>query len=143
MSDIDHNNQVAKISLKEVADAIQRTPVRGDQVPDVNVTVSKVKFLFSHVEFGRLSDAPSKLNLPDTIQMTNGGTGPFKGSLLLINSGRGALPPSIALVNPEEPHNSTTILDNFFARQFNSLNDAKIHPISKKIFFTDVTCAHL
>ena len=80
-----------------------------------------------------------KLNLPDTIQMTNGGTGPFKGSLVLINSGRGPLPPSIALVDPSNPQNVTILLDNFFGRQFNSLNDAKIHPVSKKIFFTDVT----
>lgn len=71
--------------------------------------------------------------------MTNGGTGPYRGNLVLINSGRGELPPSIALVNPLEPHNSTILLDNFFGRQFNSLNDAKVHPISGKLFFTDVT----
>ena len=71
--------------------------------------------------------------------MTNGAT-PFKGNLLLVNSGRGALPPNIALVNPFPPFNSTVILDNYFGRQFNSLNDAKIHPKSKAIFFTDVTC---
>lgn len=80
-----------------------------------------------------------ELDLPDSIQMTNGGTGPYKGSLLLVNSGRGVLPPSIALVDPDEPRNSTVILDNFLGRQFNSLNDVKVHPASKKIFFTDVT----
>jgi gluconolactonase len=71
--------------------------------------------------------------------MTNGGTGPFGGNLLLINSGRGPLPPSIALVNPNPPHNATVLLDNFFGRQFNSLNDIKVHP-SGNIFFTDVVC---
>lgn len=85
---------------------------------------------------------PPKLDLPETIQMTNGGTGPFHGQLLLVNSGRGPLPPSVALVNPEAPHNTTVLLDNFFGRQFNSLNDAKIHPKSKKIFFTDVTSVY-
>lgn len=69
--------------------------------------------------------------------MTNGGTGPFKSSLLLITSGRGPLPPSIALVNPNPPHNTTVLLDNYFGRQFNSLNDIKVHP-SGKLFFTDV-----
>ncbi|KAG5637306.1 hypothetical protein H0H81_005049 [Sphagnurus paluster] len=78
-----------------------------------------------------------QLDLPDTIQMTNGGTGPYHGSLLLITSGRGARPPSIALVNPKAPHNTTVLLDNFFGRQFNSLNDIKVHP-SGKLFFTDV-----
>ena len=70
--------------------------------------------------------------------MTNGGTGPFKNNLILITSGRGPLPPSIALVNPRAPHNATVLLDNFFGRQFNSLNDIKIHPKSGILFFTDV-----
>lgn len=70
--------------------------------------------------------------------MTNGGTGPFKGALLLVNSGRANIPPSLALVDPQNPSNTTVVLDNFFGRQFNSLNDAKIHPGSGKIFFTDV-----
>ena len=71
--------------------------------------------------------------------MTNGGTGPYNGSLLLITSGRGPLPPSIVLVNPKPPNNATVLLDNFFGRQFDSLNDIKVHP-SGKIFFTDVMC---
>ena len=69
--------------------------------------------------------------------MTNGGTGPYKGSLLLINSGRALLPPSLTLVHPQPPHNVTVLLDNFYGRQFNSLNDVKIHPGSNKLFFTD------
>ncbi|KAK7052266.1 SGL domain-containing protein [Favolaschia claudopus] len=109
MSDIDHNNKVGKINLKDVPANLNGTPV--------NIPVTE-------------------LDLPETIQMTNGGTGPFHGNLLLINSGRGPLPPSIALVNPNPPHNATVLLDNFFGRQFNSLNDIKIHP-SGKIFFTD------
>lgn len=46
-------------------------------------------------------------------------------------------PPSITLVNPEPPYNVTVLLNNYFGRQFNSLNDVKIHPKSKAIFFTD------
>lgn len=69
--------------------------------------------------------------------MTNGGTGPFKGNLVLINSGRGPRPPSIALVNPKPPYNTTTLLNSYYGRQFNSLNDIKVHP-SGKMFFTDV-----
>jgi sugar lactone lactonase YvrE len=70
--------------------------------------------------------------------MTNGGTGPYNGSLLFVNSGRGLLAPSMTLINPLPPYNSTVLLDNFFGRQFNSLNDIKIHP-SGNLFFTDVT----
>ncbi|KAI0789017.1 D-lactonohydrolase-like protein [Irpex lacteus] len=116
-SDIDHNNQVSKINLNEVASAIKNA---SDSTSALNVTVTP-------------------LDLPETVQMTNGGTGPFHGNLLLVNSGRGSLPPSITAVNPAVPHNVTVLLDNFLGRQFNSLNDVKIHPTSKKLFFTDVT----
>lgn len=71
------------------------------------------------------------------VQMVNGGT-PLGSNLVLIGSGRGNLPPSVVLVNPRPPFNATTILDNVHGRQFNSLNDAKIHPKSGAIFFTDV-----
>ncbi|KAI8973090.1 D-lactonohydrolase-like protein [Trametes punicea] len=121
MSDINHNNQVSKISLKAVAAAINAA---GRGIAPVNVSVTK-------------------LALPDTIQMTNGGTGPFFGNLILVNSGRGPLPPSIALVNPSPPHNTTVLLDNFFGRQFNSLNDVKIRPGTNRLFFTDVTYGFL
>lgn len=109
-SDINHNNQIGRIDLKNLPANLNGTAI--------NIPVTE-------------------LDLPDSIQMTNGGTGPFRGNLLLITSGRGPLPPSIALVNPRSPHNATVLLDNFFGRQFNSLNDIKIHP-SGKIFFTDV-----
>jgi len=80
--------------------------------------------------------------LDDSVQMTNGGTN-FRSQLLLITSGRGNLAPSLVLVNPQDPFNTTVLLDNFFGRQFNSLNDVKIHPTSKKIFFTDTTYGFL
>ncbi|EMD32372.1 hypothetical protein CERSUDRAFT_108815 [Gelatoporia subvermispora B] len=106
-SDANLNTQVSKISLKEVETALQAA---GSSAAPVNVTVTK---------------------------MTNGGTGPFRGSLVLVNSGRGPLPPSVALVDPKPPYSTTILLDNFFGRQFNSLNDVKIHPGSGALFFTD------
>jgi gluconolactonase len=75
--------------------------------------------------------------------MTNGGTGPYHGKLLLVNSGRGHLPPTLALVDPIPPYNTTVLLDNLLGRQFNSLNDAKIHRQSGNIFFTDVPYGYL
>ncbi|KAL0581463.1 hypothetical protein V5O48_000617 [Marasmius crinis-equi] len=124
MSDLDHNNVISKISLAAVESALAG-----------NASVVNVPF--------------TTLDLPETIQMdehiyqmTNGGTGPFNSSLVLITSGRGPRPPSIALVNPLPPNNVTVLLDNFLGRQFNSLNDIKIHP-SGKFFFTDVTYGFL
>jgi gluconolactonase len=75
--------------------------------------------------------------------MTNGGTGPtLKGDLILVNSGRGTIAPNIALVNPKPPNNVTVILNNYYGRQFNSLNDAKIHPTNGNLFFTDTLCVN-
>ncbi|KIK33296.1 hypothetical protein CY34DRAFT_18460 [Suillus luteus UH-Slu-Lm8-n1] len=76
-------------------------------------------------------------HLPDTLQMVNGGTGPYKGDLLFVTTGRALLPPSVVRVNPNPPYNATVLLDNFLGRQFNSLNDVKILPGTDIIFFTD------
>jgi gluconolactonase len=62
--------------------------------------------------------------------------------LLLVTTGSGPLPPSLVRVNPKPPFNDTIILNNYYGRQFNSLNDAKVHPQSRAIFFTDVTYAN-
>lgn len=134
MSDINHNSKVGKIS---VAQAEKLLSAKGNN-GTVQVTVDEVR-LFIH--FG-ITDAHfvPKLDIPDTVQMTNGGTGPYKGSLILSTSGRGDLPPSIVLVNPKPPYNTTVLLDNYYGRQFNSLNDVKVHPQSGKIFFCDVPC---
>nr|VWO99478.1 Phospholipid-transporting ATPase (EC [Ganoderma boninense] len=68
----------------------------------------------------------SQIDLPEAVQMTNGGTGPLHSKLVFVNSGRGPIPPSLVLVDP------TVLLDNFFGRQFNSLDDIKIHPKTGK-----------
>ena len=47
MSDLNHNNQVSKINLKEVAAAIQKVSHQTDEVGAVNVTVTKVRNLLS------------------------------------------------------------------------------------------------
>ncbi|KAF8844400.1 calcium-dependent phosphotriesterase [Paxillus ammoniavirescens] len=78
-------------------------------------------------------------NLSDTVQIVNGGTGPYKGNLLFVTAGRALLPPSIVVVNPSPPYNTTVLLDNFFGRQFNSLNDIKVLPGTDIMFFTDPT----
>ncbi|KAF8664114.1 hypothetical protein AX16_000804 [Volvariella volvacea WC 439] len=115
MSDLYNNNKVAKISLQAIETALATTTKIGQAV---NVPVTE-------------------LDLNESVQMTNGGTGPYLGDLLLITSGRGLLPPSVVLVNPRPPYNTTVLLNNYYGRQFNSLNDLKIHPTGM-IFFTDV-----
>lgn len=63
-------------------------------------------------------------------------------------------------MNPEAPYNTTSrysftllwdqiltkisvLLNNYFGRQFNSLNDIAVHPSNKDIYFIDVTYAYL
>ncbi|OCB91678.1 D-lactonohydrolase-like protein [Sanghuangporus baumii] len=108
---------------------------------DHNSQVSTINLTDPAISSGGLANY-TKVPLSDDVQMNNGGT-PFRGQNLLVTSGRGGLPPSLVLVNPRPPFNSTVLLDNFFGRQFNSLNDVKIHPTSKKIFFTDVAYGFL
>ncbi|KAG2346577.1 calcium-dependent phosphotriesterase [Suillus weaverae] len=88
---------------------------------------------------GNVNIQVQTLNLSDNVQMVNGGTGPYKGDLLFVTSGRALLPPSIVRVNPSPPYNATVILDNFLGRQFNSLDDIKILPGTDIMFFTDPT----
>ncbi|KAG2360410.1 hypothetical protein BDR07DRAFT_1412690 [Suillus spraguei] len=107
-----NNSVVSMINMTEVDMALDST------TGDVNIQVHT-------------------LNLSDTVQMVNGGTGPYKGDLLFVTSGRALLPPSIVRVNPNPPYNDTVILDNFLGRQFNSLNDIKILPGTDIMFFTD------
>ena len=107
----DANNQIERISLKDVDEAMGGTP------QDVNVSHPKV-------------------DLPDFVQMANGGTGPYKGNIIFMNEGRGNLPSNMVLVNPYPPYNASILLDNFYGREFNALNDAKVHS-SGVIFFTD------
>ncbi|KAF9557284.1 calcium-dependent phosphotriesterase, partial [Agrocybe pediades] len=113
-SSFNHSNRISKINMTLVEQAL------AAHVQDIN---SYTYLLF-------------QLDLPETVQITNGATGPFKGNLLLATRGRGNLPSALVLLNPRSPNNATVLLDNFFDRQFNSMNDLKIHP-SGNIFFTD------
>ncbi|EKM77645.1 hypothetical protein AGABI1DRAFT_77188 [Agaricus bisporus var. burnettii JB137-S8] len=116
MSDINHNNAFFKLSLSEAEEMLGS----GGNNKTVNVPITQIP-------------------LSDSIQMTSGGTGPFNGNLMLSNSGRGPLPPTLALVNSKPPYNSTILLNNFYGRQYNSLNDVKVHPTSGNLFFSDTT----
>lgn len=71
------------------------------------------------------------------VQMTNGGTY-YDGNLLVVNQGRGDdLPPSITLIDRENPKKIKTLLNNVGGKQFNALNDIVVHPRSGYLFFTD------
>ncbi|KAF5354300.1 hypothetical protein D9756_007196 [Leucocoprinus leucothites] len=113
-SNLNRNNMVFKLSLADAEKALQ-----GSGGKAVNVPITHVP-------------------LDDSVQMTNGGTGLFRGNIVLANSGRGPRPPNVVLVNPQAPNNVTVLLNNYYGRQFNSLNDVKVLPGTDILFFTDV-----
>lgn len=51
-------------------------------------------------------------------------------------------PSALYLVNPEPPYNTTVLVNNYYGRQFNSLNDVAVNARNKNIYFTDVTYGH-
>ncbi|KAJ9097863.1 hypothetical protein QFC19_006656 [Naganishia cerealis] len=78
-------------------------------------------------------------NTNNQLENVNGGAN-YRGQLVFMTEGREAsIPSGITVVNPEKPFNATVILNNFFGRQFNSLNDVAYHRPSGDLFFTDVT----
>ncbi|KAJ3540580.1 hypothetical protein NM208_g4998 [Fusarium decemcellulare] len=67
----------------------------------------------------------------------NGGTN-YKGQILFTGEGQGEEKPStLYLMNPVEPYNTTAVVNNYFGRQFNSLNDVTVNPRNGDIYFTD------
>ncbi|CAG8932842.1 unnamed protein product [Penicillium salamii] len=103
---------IEKISLAQAAAVSDKT----DAVGLVNITT--------------VPSSPVVLN-------PNGATN-YRGQLIFTSEGQGDdKPPGLSVVNPNSPYNSTVILNNYFGRQFNSLNDVAIHPKNKEIYFTD------
>ncbi|KAF5264316.1 hypothetical protein FOXYS1_4902 [Fusarium oxysporum] len=67
----------------------------------------------------------------------NGGTN-YKGQIIFAGEGQGEkIPSALYLMNSEAPYNTTTLVNNFFGRQFNSLNDVSVNPRNGDIYFTD------
>jgi len=92
------------------------------------------------------------------VSLTSGATN-YKNGLLFMGEGQGDdIPSAIYYLNPVPPYNTTgelrskttisvvlipVLLNNYFGRQFNSLNDVAINPKTKEIYFTDVTYGYL
>lgn len=67
----------------------------------------------------------------------NGGTN-YKGNILFAGEGMGNETASaLYSVNPLPPYNATILINNFYGRQFNSLNDIGVNPRNSHIYFTD------
>ncbi|XDG09417.1 hypothetical protein ABKA04_009032 [Annulohypoxylon sp. FPYF3050] len=111
------SNVVSKISLSQAAAVSSQRNATG------SVTVSTL-------------DTPGIIN-------SNGGTN-FRGHIVFTAEGQGDnKPPTLMLMNPVEPYNTTVLVNNFFGRQFNSLNDVSVNPRNKELYFTDTLYGYL
>lgn len=82
---------------------------------------------------------------PELIGTDNGpGATNFRGQIVYMAEGAGPGNTSnVILMNPKEPYNTTVLLNNFFGRQFSSLNDVVVHPVNKDLYFTDTLYGYL
>ncbi|KAL2203679.1 D-lactonohydrolase [Sarocladium strictum] len=73
----------------------------------------------------------------------NGGTN-YKGQIIFAGEGQGDdVASALYLMNPKAPYNTTTLLNNYYGRQFNSLNDVVVHPSNGEVYFTDTLYGYL
>ncbi|EGY17118.1 Gluconolactonase like protein [Verticillium longisporum] len=73
----------------------------------------------------------------------NGGTN-YKGQIIFAGEGQGAnVASALYLMNPVAPYNTTVLVNNYFGRQFNSLNDVAINPRNGELYFTDTLYGYL
>ncbi|KAK1454502.1 lactonohydrolase [Colletotrichum melonis] len=74
---------------------------------------------------------------PQVINPNAGGTN-YKGNIVFAGEGQGEdITSALYLMNPVAPFNTTVLLNNYFGRQFNSLNDVVINPRNGELYFTD------
>ncbi|KAM3553322.1 hypothetical protein ARSEF4850_006976 [Beauveria asiatica] len=88
-----------------------------------------------HVKVETVSSDPPVVN-------PNGGTN-YKGNILFAGEGMGnKTPTALYSVNPRPPYNATILVNNYYGRQFNSLNDIGVNPRNSHIYFTDPLYAY-
>ncbi|KAI0598266.1 D-lactonohydrolase [Biscogniauxia sp. FL1348] len=73
----------------------------------------------------------------------NGGTN-YRGQILFAAEGQGdSITSELILMNPREPYNTTVLVNNYFGRQFSSLNDVAVNPLTRDVYFTDTLYGYL
>ncbi|KNG48183.1 gluconolactonase [Stemphylium lycopersici] len=73
----------------------------------------------------------------------NGGTN-WKGKIIFAGEGQGdRVPSALYVMDPLPPYNTTTLVNNYFGRQFSSLNDLVVSPRNGDLYFTDTLYGYL
>ncbi|OTA89909.1 hypothetical protein M434DRAFT_78705 [Hypoxylon sp. CO27-5] len=114
---LNRSNVILKIALHEAA-----------AVSDIRNATGSVNV--------QIVDAPAILN-------SNGATN-YRGQIVYTAEGQGDNATSqLVVLNPREPYNTTILLNNYFGRQFNSLNDIVVNPRNRELYFTDTLYGYL
>lgn len=129
----------------EATDEVFFVQNAGSTVAGTGLNKSAIiqKVSLSQVEaFRNQSDATGLVNVtvvPSNPQVVNpNGAANYRGQIIYMAEGAGPDNTSnLVVMNPVEPYNTTVVLNNYFGRQFSSLNDVAIHPVSKDVYFVD------
>ncbi|KAI0161173.1 calcium-dependent phosphotriesterase [Hypoxylon sp. FL1284] len=114
---LNKSNVISKISLSQAAAVSNVRNATG------SVTVHQV-------------DAPAIVN--------SNGAVIYRGQIVFSSEGQGDNSTSqLVVMNPKEPYNTTILLNNYFGRQFSSLNDVAVNPRNKELYFTDTLYGYL
>ncbi|ERF72942.1 hypothetical protein EPUS_05023 [Endocarpon pusillum Z07020] len=83
------------------------------------------------------------VNANPPIVNSNGATN-YRGEIVFTSEGQGnSTAPGLWVMNPQEPYNTTVLVNNYFGRQFNSPNDVAVNPRNGDVYFTDSLYAYL
>lgn len=97
------------------------------------------------------------VNATPPIINSNGATN-YRGQFVYTGEGQGNnTGPALYVMNPKPPYNTTgknfllmfstltsiVLVNNYFGRQFNSLNDVGVHPNNRDVYFTDTLYGYL
>ncbi|OAL38847.1 hypothetical protein AYO20_02053 [Fonsecaea nubica] len=83
------------------------------------------------------------VNATPPVVNSNGAT-QYRGQLLFTGEGQGNnTAPALYVLNPRSPYNTTVLVNNYFGRQWNSLNDVAVNPMNGDVYFTDTLYGYL
>ncbi|KIY02630.1 uncharacterized protein Z520_01095 [Fonsecaea multimorphosa CBS 102226] len=83
------------------------------------------------------------VNATPPVVNANGAT-QYRGQLVFTGEGQGNnTAPALYVVNPRPPYNTTVLVNNYFGRQWNSLNDVAVNPLNSDVYFTDTLYGYL
>lgn len=94
------------------------------------------------IELNAINCADNTITRLDYPSVVNGnGACNYNDKILYCSQGSKTIPSALVLIDPKTSE-STTLINNFHGRPFNSVNDVVIHHPTGDIFFTDPTYGH-